>query len=430
MTLFERKSLILNVNDAGTGLEWCIATSTQQNIPVMLSAEHRATVKATVPLLEEGGEALTTYFYELLLREHPEVQPFFNQAHQRTGTQQRALAKGVLMYARNIDALEKLGDLVGGIVSKHVSLQIQPEHYPIVGGCLLRAIRAVLGEAIATDAVIEAWAAAYGQLAKILIGAEEASYSGSASKPGGWRGGRSFIVRYRQAESNEITSFYLEPADGGPVVIHQPGQYIGLRLIIDGKDVRRNYSLSAESDGVAYRLSVKREPGGLVSTYLHDCVRAGDVLELFPPSGNFTLVESYRPLVLISGGVGITPMLTMLSAALVSGRPIYFVHAARDVGVHAFREWVDGLAARHAQLRRFYCYEQHDLRQVGALAPDAVGLIGREHLATWLPDDRDMDVYLLGPTGFMRAMRSHLVALGVPTAQIQYEFFGPAEELV
>jgi len=395
----------------------------------MLSPEHRAIVKATVPLLETGGEALTTHFYELLLREHPEVQPFFNQANQRSGAQQRALANGVLMYARHIDQLEKLGDLVATIVNKHVSLQIQPEHYPIVGGCLLRSIRAVLGEGIATPQVIEAWAAAYGQLAEILIGAEADIYQAAATQPGGWRGGRSFRVERREVESAEITSFHLVPADGAAVLAHKPGQYIGLRLTIDGQDVRRNYSLSAASDGTRYRISVKREAEGVVSRQLHDQVKVGDVLELFPPSGHFTLVDSHRPVVLLTGGVGITPALAMLQALIPTGRAVRFIHAARHAGVHAFRGWIDELAARHPQLQRFYAYEHHAPGVSSAPRPDTVGLIGREHLASWLPEDRDVDVYLLGPTPFMRAMKQHLVALGVPDAQTRFEFFGPATAL-
>ena len=107
----------------------------------MLTAEQRAIVQSTVPLLESGGEALTTHFYKILLAEHPEVRPFFNQAHQANGDQPRALANGVLMYARHIDRLEQLGGLVSTIINKHVSLQIEPAHYPVVGACLLRAIR-------------------------------------------------------------------------------------------------------------------------------------------------------------------------------------------------------------------------------------------------------------------------------------------------
>ena len=160
----------------------------------MLTHTQRDLIKATVPLLESGGEALTTHFYRMMLSDHPEVRPLFNQAHQASGDQPRALANGVLMYARHIDRLEALGPLVGQIVSKHVSLQILPEHYPIVGGCLLRAIREVLGAEIATDAVIEAWAVAYQQLADIFIGAEEQLYTENAAAPGGWRGARSFFA--------------------------------------------------------------------------------------------------------------------------------------------------------------------------------------------------------------------------------------------
>jgi len=121
----------------------------------MISAEHRAIVSSTVPLLEQGGEALTTHFYRILLDEHPEVRPYFNQANQATGEQPRALANGVLVYARHIERLEALGNLVGEIISKHVSLRIRREHYPVVGASLLRAIREVLGADIATDAVLE-----------------------------------------------------------------------------------------------------------------------------------------------------------------------------------------------------------------------------------------------------------------------------------
>ena len=149
----------------------------------MLSAQHRDIVKATVPLLETGGEALTRHFYGIMLAEYPEVRPLFNQAHQASGAQPRALANGILQYARHIDRLDTLGPLVGQIVQKHVSLQVLPEQYPIVGSCLLRAIREVLGPDIATDAVIEAWAAAYQQLADLLIGAEEDVYAAAAATP-------------------------------------------------------------------------------------------------------------------------------------------------------------------------------------------------------------------------------------------------------
>ena len=395
----------------------------------MLTAQQKSIVSATVPLLETGGEALTTHFYRILLDEHPEVRPLFNQAHQASGEQPRALANGVLMYAKNIDRLEALGDLAGQIVNKHVALQVLPEHYPIVGACLLRAIREVLGAEIATDEVISAWAAAYGQLADILIGAEKQAYDERADAPGGWRGARAFTVVKKEAESEEIDSFYLAPADGGAILDFAPGQYIGLRLVVDGKEIRRNYSLSAAPNGATYRISVKREAGGVASNHLHDHVFEGSTVELFPPAGAFTLQAGERPLVLISGGVGITPTLAMLESALKTGRAVHFIHFARTRGVHAFRHAIDALAHGHPQLKRFYCYEQVATDAAQADAPHAVGRLDVQQLGQWLPATRDVDAYFLGPKPFMQQVKTALRTLGVPERQARYEFFGPASAL-
>lgn len=391
----------------------------------MLTSQQRTIIKATVPLLETGGEALTRHFYAMMLEEYPEVRVLFNQAHQASGEQQRALANGVLMYARHIDQLEALGPLVGRIVNKHVSLQILPEHYPIVGSCLLRAIREVLGAEIATDEVIEAWGAAYGQLAEILIGAEESAYREHEQAQGGWRGSRDFKVTAKTVESEEVTSFHLAPVDGGAVLIQQPGQYIGLRMVIDGQEQRRNYSLSALGNGREYRISVKREAGGKVSNYLHDHIQIGDTLELFPPAGDFVLTPSDKPLALITAGVGITPALTMVEAARDSGRPIHFIHYARHGGVHAFKQWVEAQSRDYPQIScRFIYSEPRDGDQ-----PHAEGMVSREQLAEWLPAERDLDAYFLGPKPFMAAVKRHLQDIGVPAAQCRYEFFGPAAEL-
>lgn len=391
----------------------------------MLSNQQRAIIKATVPLLETGGEALTRHFYAMMLEEYPQVRPLFNQAHQASGAQQRALANAVLMYARHIDRLEALGPLVGQIVNKHVALQILPEHYPIVGSCLLRAIREVLGEEIATDEVIQAWGVAYGQLADILIGAEEQAYKEHEQAPGGWRGSRHFKVVSKTPESEEITSFLLAPVDGGAVLRQQPGQYIGLRMVIDGQEQRRNYSLSAQGNGREYRISVKREAEGKVSNYLHDHIQEGDTLELFPPAGDFVLRPSSKPLALITAGVGITPALTMLEAARESGRPIHFIHYARHGGVHAFKQWIEEQSRDYPQISYRFCYSApRDGDQ-----PHAQGVVSREQLADWLPEDRDLDAYFLGPKPFMAQVKRHLSDLGVPGEQCHYEFFGPASQL-
>jgi len=180
----------------------------------MLSKQTIAIVKSTVPVLQQCGEQITRRFYDRLFSEHPQVKAYFNEAHQAVGTQPRALATAVLAYAAHIDKLEALKDALPVIIQKHAALDVRPEHYPIVGQCLLAAIRDVLGAA-ATGEIINAWAEAYGQLADLLINSEEAVYRQNESKPGGWRGARAFRVARKQAESDVITSFYFEPVDDG-----------------------------------------------------------------------------------------------------------------------------------------------------------------------------------------------------------------------
>jgi nitric oxide dioxygenase len=393
----------------------------------MLDSNQLAIIRATVPLLETGGEALTTHFYKIMLAEYPQVRPLFNQAHQASGAQPRALANGVLMYARKIDRLQALAPLAAQIVNKHVSLQVLPEHYPIVGACLLRAIREVLGAEIATDEVIAAWAAAYQQLSDMLIQAEASVYEARESEPGGWRGARPFIVARKVQESAEITSFYLRPADGATLLAYHPGQYLGLRLDIGGQEIRRNYSLSRAADGSQYRISVKREPGGMASNFLHDKINEGDKLDVFPPAGEFVLQDGERPLALISAGVGVTPVLAMLEDALRAGdRPVHFIHYARNGDVHAFGDYIDQLAALHPRLRHYVCYED---AEGAAREPDAVGRAHAEQLREWLPASMNLDAYFVGPKPFMSFMKKALAALGVPEAQSRYEFFGPAGAL-
>jgi nitric oxide dioxygenase len=392
----------------------------------MLSAKTIALVKATVPVLQEHGEAITRHFYPLMFRERPEVKAFFNEAHQAGGTQPRALAHAVLAYAANIDRLEALAGALPAIVHKHVALGVLPEHYPIVGEYLLRAIREVLGAA-ATDEIINAWGEAYGALAQVLIQAEEQVYADNAGQPGGWRGQRAFRVARREVESELITSFYLAPVDGGALPSYQPGQYLTLVLDIDGQPVRRNYSLSGAPGRDTWRISVKRETGGKVSNWLHDHAQVGTELQVLQPAGDFVLDEetAHRPLLLVTGGVGITPAMAILETVAETGRPVHFLHAARHGGVHAFRERVQALADQHPNVQAFFLYDEprpHD-------QPHAVGRVTPEVLAQHLPADRDVDLYFIGPKRFMQSVRRHALDLGVAPERLRWEFFGPLEQL-
>lgn len=386
-----------------------------------------ATVKATVPALQAHGEAITSHFYRIMFESHPEVKAFFNEAHQAAGSQARALAGAVLAYAMHIDRLDEIAGALPRIIQKHAALGVLPEHYPVVGGCLLQAIKDVLGDA-ATDEIIAAWAEAYESLAAILIAAEEEVYRNNAAQPGGWRGEREFRIARREQESDVITSFYLEPVDGGPLLAFSPGQYLTLVLDIDGEPLRRNYSLSDAPGKPWYRISVKREEGGRASNWLHGAAAVGTVLKVQAPCGDFVLEpsgEQPRPLVLVTGGVGITPAMSMLESMAHTGRPVHFIHAARHGGAHAFRERVDALAAQHANVKPLYVYDAPRESD----RPHATGLVTRELLAQQLPADRDVDMYFLGPKPFMKTVFASGIALGVPRHQLRYEFFGPLEAL-
>lgn len=399
----------------------------------MLDQTTRDLVKATAPVLKEHGVTLTRHFYARMFTHNPELKPIFNQGHQQAGAQQQALAMAVAAYAEHIDNPSVLTPVLTLVANKHASLGIRPEHYPIVGKHLLASIREVLGEA-ANDALIAAWAAAYGQLADLLIAQECNLYQQAATQPHGWSGWRGFKVQRKVQESEEITSFHLTPADGGGTVHYQPGQYTSVRVFVPELGIMqpRQYSLSAAPGGHTLRISVKREaaheirPAGLVSNLLHDAIEVGDVIELAPPMGEFVLHEDRAtPVVLISAGVGITPMMAMLDHLVYQGNPrvIRFLHACRHGGVHAFREHVANLATEHAQLHSVVHYEFP--RTQDRLGKD-FHHAGRIDQATLSCEalQPDADYYLCGPVAFMQAQRASLQELGVPAQRIHLEAFG------
>ena len=182
----------------------------------MLTENQRSTIRATVPALQSHGEAITAHFYKTLFEAHPGLLNIFNKANQQPGGQAASLATSILMYAANIDHLERLGGMVERIAHKHGSMEVRPEHYPIVGHHLLLSIRAVMGEA-ATDEVLDAWGAAYGALADIFVQREKKLYDDGAGQPGGWYGFKEFRVAKKVRESSTIMSFYLLPQDEAPL---------------------------------------------------------------------------------------------------------------------------------------------------------------------------------------------------------------------
>ncbi|WP_066775060.1 NO-inducible flavohemoprotein [Croceicoccus mobilis] len=397
-----------------------------------LSEETIALVKATVPALEAHGLDIVREMYARMF-ENREIRDLFNQSHHGdSGSQPRALTGAILAYASNIENLAALAPAVERIAQKHVGLQILPEHYPHVAQALLGAIKTVLGEA-ATPEILNAWGEAYWFLADILIARETMVYTKQREAEGGWNGWRDFRIDAVVEESSVIKSFILRPVDGQPVLRHKPGQYLTFSFEIPGHPpVKRNYSISSAANGETYRISVKREALGLASGWLHDQAAVGTVLKVAPPAGEFFLPEhTERPVVLLSGGVGLTPMVAMLEALAERGeiQPVQYIHGTHNRDTHAMSDHVRQLASAHPNFTVMDFHQTPYDDEVRGEHYDHAGIITDDWLLAHAAVNQ-ADYFICGPRPFLRAAVSALSLAGVPSARIHYEFFGPADELL
>ncbi len=255
-----------------------------------------------------------------------------------------------------------------------------------------------------------------------------------------WKDWRRFIVRRKVKESDSITSFYLEPEDKESIPNFIPGQFLTIQLDIpeQNKPVIRTYSLSDYPESTTYyRLSIKREPAppetdapyGVASNFMHDHIEEGSVILAKPPAGKFVLdVKNARPAVLISNGVGITPMISMAKAVALSNphRHVWFLHGARDGSLHSFRDEVNAIA--HPNLHIIYCYSRPTASDKGnyhrkgyvdvALIKEVVAPEMQRHC-----DSTDAEYFLCGSPSFMDSLMSELKEWGVPDRQVLFESF-------
>ncbi|WP_166418774.1 NO-inducible flavohemoprotein [Cochlodiniinecator piscidefendens] len=389
-----------------------------------LTREIKDIVLATVPPLEEHGQTIVSEMYNRLF-ENDDIRALFNQSHQTgNSAQHAALANAILGYAKNIDNLEALGPVVTRIVNKHVSLQIKPHHYDHVATSLLGAISAVLGDA-ATKEVLNAWGEAYWFLADLLISTETEMYQNIAATAGGWADWRSFTISEIITESELIKSFILRPVDGLTVMKHRPGQYLSFDFDIpnSGK-LRRNYSISCAPNGEYYRISVKKEPGGIASGWLHNTAKVGTNLQVAAPAGDFFLKESTTSeVVLLSAGVGLTPMVAMLETLAANGQKSTYLHATQNGMTHCMGDVSKSLATRSVTF-----FENPSAEDQKIARFDIEGRITPGWL-TANTNTNTSDYYICGPKAFMAMAVRGLLDAGVSSERINYEFFGPAEAL-
>lgn len=409
-----------------------------------LSPSQIKLIKATVPVLVEHGTTITTVFYKNMLGAHPELNNVFNVPNQRNGHQQRSLAGALFAYAANIDNLGALAPAVELMCQKHASLYIQPDQYHIVGKHLIEAMGEVLGDAL-TPEIKQAWAAAYWQLADIMIGRERQIYQQAK----GWTDWREFKIGDKVQESEEITSFYLAPIDGQPLPAFQPGQYISVLINVPELQCLqpRQYSLSDRHSREYYRISVKKEKGlpatesaaarhpGYVSNLLHDQYNKGDIIKVSHPCGDFflsaTAVDQSTPVVLLSAGVGLTPMTsilnTLISSPDSSARKVHFIHGARTSAARAFKDHIAGVKKSRANLQTTFFTSDPAESEKAGVDFDHVGRVDLSKLDAskdLFVDVPTAEYYICGPDKFMIDMQVTLQEKGVAADRIKMELFG------
>ena len=382
----------------------------------MLTHHQLELIKATVPILQQHGVALTSCMYSRMLRDNPELRQVFNQGHQRTGRQQASLAAAVLAYAQNIENPIVMFKAVTHIASKHVSLGIRAEHYSIVGYHLIEAIKEVLG-LTDEDELVEAWTIAYEQLAGILIDAETKLYQTMANIDGGWSGWRSFKIVEKKQETSNAVSFVVRPVDGGEICTILPGQFISVRVYVKSEELiqPRQYTV-VSSDGYSIRICVKRidpkddEPGGMVSTALHYDYNVGDLIDLAPPMGEYYLDPSDTPAVLIIGGIGITTAVAMLGSVNAEERNMHLYFVCHDQKDFALQQEVNELMETHPNFTMTTRFTADEGRPTAA-----------DFTALARPDTQ---YYICGPKGLMKTAINALIDAGVDEELIFNESYG------
>ena len=405
----------------------------------MLSAQIINHIKSTVPMVCDRGVEITKVFYTNLLLDNPEMNEIFNQGNQANGHQAQALAAAIYAYAQNIENPDVLGPTIKHISQKHASLFIKPAQYDTVGKYLLGAFSQVLGEAF-TSQLRDAWSSAYSALAKTMIDTEAELYR---QRKEDWTDWKDFAIQEKHPESSEITSFILRPTDGKPLPTYLPGQYVSVCLFVPSLNYSqaRQYSLSDRYTADHYRISVKREEsdtgvdgGGLVSNALHD-LKVGDKVKLSRPYGDFILDTTrgggtLSPLVLISAGVGQTPMISMLNTVETNepGRPVAWIHGYRNAETRAFAEHVDRIAkSDDAVHTTTFCSRPQPAQDSLGIDYDVAGRVNLDKCdgnKDLFLDDDTTRYYVCGPSAFMHEVKEQLQERGVEPNRISMEVFG------
>lgn len=398
-----------------------------------ISPSNLSILRATLPAVGAAIGEITSLFYRRMFAAHPELEHhLFNRGNQKQGEQQKALAGAIAAFAAaQVDNDTDRGqEIVSRVAHKHASLGITQDQYAIVHRHLFDAIAEVLGDAL-TDEVAAAWDELYWFMGDCLVAEEKRLYAEAGVAPGDvWQQVR--VVR-RMQQSAETVSFVLASMDDSPLPSHRPGQYISVQVPLpDGANQIRQYSLVGPLSSPHWEISIKAIPAGTlddgtdvpegeVSNHLYRNVFEGDVLQVSVPFGDLVLDEDESPLLLVSAGIGCTPMIGMLQhlADTETRRSVSVLHADRSPAQHAYRAELAELVDRIPSAVLYRWYED-----LGTRSPEGSVRHGRADMSL-VDIPEDAKVYMCGPMPFMRSVRQSLLERDVPEEAIHYEVFGP-----
>lgn len=409
-----------------------------------LTYQQTKIVKATIPILQDHGEELASTFYRTMIHDHPKLNNYFNTANQANGRQPRALTSVILHFAKNISDIGEIIPKLERVCQKHCSLGIHPDHYEIVGKYLLQTFGVILGEAM-TPQVHDAWTRAYWTLARMLIGREVQLYRDFDK----WTGYRKFTITRHVQESEDIWSFYLAPVDKKRLPPYLPGQYVSVQVHVPtlGYLQSRQYALSDAPRGDGYRITIKRDQGsrysnsvskayfnpGIVSNYLIDSMTPGDMLDISHPAGEFYLDTdqgSTVPLVLISAGVGVAPLMAILNTVVETQprREVSWIYGSRRGS--PFEGHIAALKRRTPGLRS-------NIFKTDLAAASIAGVDVKEHdfrVDLAQVDRGDLflghggtEYFICGPEQFMMEMNEYLLAEGVAKVRIKVQLLSTGD---
>lgn len=392
-----------------------------------LSPASEAVVKATAGVVAEHAEAITKVFYPDMFAAHPELMRTFNMANQAVGEQPKALAASVVAYAVSLidpDAAD-FTPVMERIAHKHVSLGIQAQDYTIVGHHLLKAVGTVLGDAV-TPEVASAWDEVYWLFGTMLIAEEAKLYALGGTDPANpWR---KYTVVERREETADVFTLALKPVEG-ELPQHRTGQYVALGIDLPGdKRQPRQYTISNGAGQDTLQVTIRRvhgvdgTPDGEVSTWLYENAQVGTVLDVSQPAGDVVLDDSDAPLVLVSAGIGVTPMAAVLEDITVRQprRRVLVLHADVAHETQALysqmRKRIEFLENASSQV-----WYERDAETAPTIKPAKAGYMMLDDID--IPTDAK--VFMCGPLPFMRGVRKSLLEKGVHPENIGYEVFGP-----